>query len=240
MKRLTSVVLGLALCGVAWAGPRAEDARDPAIEVRTVRASGPMIGVELMELNPELRAHFGAGDAGMLVAAVFEGSPAEAAGIAVGDVLVQVGDTPIVEWHDARSAVNDAAGGDVKVQVVRDGHRKALTAAIPQATGDETVQVGRGLFIQPDGHAFRFEADDWDDLADRFDLDKHDWEVDVDDFNDAVRDDLDAHMGDLSLQLDEMDARIHESLDAMELRLQELEQRIDEQTRKGDFWNGAQ
>src|SRR5262245_342061 len=59
---------------------------------------GPRMGVELLELTPELRVFFGAPeDSGLLVSRVESGSPAERAGIRVGDVIYRAAGEQIEE-----------------------------------------------------------------------------------------------------------------------------------------------
>ena len=54
------------------------------------------IGVEAQEITPELAESFGLPDSeGALIAGVVRGSPADAAGIRPGDVLLTVGDKPV-------------------------------------------------------------------------------------------------------------------------------------------------
>jgi membrane-associated protease RseP (regulator of RpoE activity) len=92
------------------------------------------LGVHLVELTSELRAHFGAGDdAGLLVGSVEAGSPAELAGLRVGDVLTRVGGEPVAGNVDVLRKVRPlTAGQGVALEVVRDGRVETLSAAVAE------------------------------------------------------------------------------------------------------------
>jgi membrane-associated protease RseP (regulator of RpoE activity) len=85
------------------------------------------LGVMVMGLTPALRKHFGAPeDRGVLVANVNPTTPAAAAGIQVGDVIVEVHGTKIDSAPDVLTALADVGKGDrAKIALVRD--RKSLT-----------------------------------------------------------------------------------------------------------------
>ena len=85
------------------------------------------LGVHLLEITPELREHFGAtADAGVLVSAITEDSPAAGAGIAVGDVLVAIGDSEVTRASQVlRELANQGEGDTVTVGLVR--ARRSLT-----------------------------------------------------------------------------------------------------------------
>lgn len=90
------------------------------------------LGVHLVELTPELRTHFGAGDdAGLLVGSVEAGSPAELAGLRVGDVLTRVGGEPVAGSFDVLRKVRPlTAGQGVALEVVREGRVETLSATV--------------------------------------------------------------------------------------------------------------
>jgi len=90
------------------------------------------LGVMVMGLTPELRKHLGAGeDRGVLVARVEAGTPAAAAGVAVGDVIVSVRGQTIDGASDVLSAVADAdEGQEVTVDVIRAGKPLTLKAKL--------------------------------------------------------------------------------------------------------------
>ena len=92
------------------------------------------LGVHLVDITPELRAHFGAGeDAGLLVGRVDPGSPAEQAGLRVGDVLTHVGGEAVVgSWDVVRKVRPLAAGEGVSLGVVRAGRVETLSATVAE------------------------------------------------------------------------------------------------------------
>lgn len=87
-----------------------------------VGGSRGFIGVTLVEITPELRAHYGAPrEAGVVVSGVEADTPAGRAGIQVGDVITSV-DGKRVRWTgDVSRAVRDKKAGEtVEVEIVRD------------------------------------------------------------------------------------------------------------------------
>lgn len=97
------------------------------------------LGVQVLGLTPELRAHFGAPeDAGVLVAKVEEGSPAAAGGIQVGDVLTAADGKPIAGPQSLALVIREKkAGDDVNVDFLRD--KAALSASVAVEERDRTV-----------------------------------------------------------------------------------------------------
>jgi predicted metalloprotease with PDZ domain len=104
-----------------------------------VRAPRGYLGVELLPLTRELRAHFGApADAGALVARVEAGSPADKAGIRVGDVLTRIDGEEVAGPHDVRAQIRDAEDGQAAaVEVYRDGRPQTLTATLERRERSE-------------------------------------------------------------------------------------------------------
>ena len=97
------------------------------------------LGVQVLGLTPELRAHFGAPeDAGVLVAKVEEGSPAADAGIQVGDVLTAVDGKPIAGPQSLALAIREKKAGDtVNVDFLREDG--ALNASVAVEERDRSV-----------------------------------------------------------------------------------------------------
>lgn len=90
------------------------------------------LGVHLVDVTPELRAHYGAaGEAGLLVGRVEPGSPAEQAGVRVGDLLTHVGGEPVASsWDVLRRVRPLTAGQGVALEVVRGGRVETLSATV--------------------------------------------------------------------------------------------------------------
>ncbi|MBX3154772.1 MAG: PDZ domain-containing protein [Deltaproteobacteria bacterium] len=117
------------------AGPAvalANSPRDPGvtIERHEVFTSKGRLGVMLMSLTPELRRYMGAAeDRGVLVARVEPGSAAEAAGLSVGDVIVEARGRAVDGASDVLAALAEVKKGqEAEVQVVRD--KQPLTVQV--------------------------------------------------------------------------------------------------------------
>ena len=97
---------------------------DDPVTVRVGRRG--FIGVTLLEITPELRAHFGAPkDAGVLVSDVRADTPASKAGVEVGDVITSV-DGKRVESSRVSSVVHHGASTSGNVGKIVDAHHDML------------------------------------------------------------------------------------------------------------------
>jgi membrane-associated protease RseP (regulator of RpoE activity) len=108
-------------------------------EETVVQGAGTLVkrgylGVDLTELTPELRAHFGAPqDAGVMVARVVPGSPAEKAGLEIGDIITSLDGKPVESSWDVRSRVRALGdGAALPLEVQRGGKPLALSATVVQ------------------------------------------------------------------------------------------------------------
>jgi Peptidase family M28/PDZ domain len=73
---------------------------------------------------------------GVLLSGVQEGSPAAAAGIQRGDLIVQIGETKIANLYDMANALAAHKPGDVvTIAVMRDGARKEFTVTLGKRGG---------------------------------------------------------------------------------------------------------
>lgn len=111
------------------------------------------LGVTLSSLTPELRRHFGAPeDAGVLVSSVAPGSPAEKAGVQVGDVLTRIDGDALADQEAVQQVVFGKKAGDVAaIEVVRARKPVVLRATIAE-TRRPRVDVGDFVF-ELDGDA---------------------------------------------------------------------------------------
>jgi membrane-associated protease RseP (regulator of RpoE activity) len=175
-KVFRATVWGLALgftavigsAGAAHAGGDGGEPGKPVIKKRIVlvdkdgkqkvyEGDGPMmrrgyLGVGLTELTPELRTHFGVPEeAGIMVAKVEPGSPAEKAGIRVGDILTRIDGNPIKSSWDVTAKVRKLDDGQqIPVEIWRNGKAQNLTAAIVLKERPE-LDMGPLFFKEGDG-----------------------------------------------------------------------------------------
>jgi predicted metalloprotease with PDZ domain len=90
------------------------------------------IGVQIDNLTDQLGEYFGVEDGeGALVSAVEEDSPAAAAGLKAGDVIVGVNDEKVRDRQDAIEIIRDYEEGDqITIHVLRDKDKKDLTVTV--------------------------------------------------------------------------------------------------------------
>jgi serine protease Do len=117
------------------------------------RVTRGWLGVVIQGLNPELAESFElATENGALVSKVLPESPAEEAGIARGDVIVNFDGTPVNEWRDLPRLVGETpAERPVDVVVIRNGQEKTIRIKIgtldePQLAGSHGTSEGPAAF----------------------------------------------------------------------------------------------
>lgn len=114
----------------------------PPIEIPDVPDMGMLASVTPMgysragamveNLTPQLGEFFGAKNGkGVLVRSVEKGTPAEAAGLKAGDVIVRVEKDRIDDRGDWKQALRSYAGTKVTLGVIRDKREQNLTITLP-------------------------------------------------------------------------------------------------------------
>lgn len=105
--------------------------------IETGRATHPFLGVATATIDEATAERFGLPvSAGAYVQNVVSGSPAEAAGIRAGDIIVRIGKDEIASVEDVFAAVRSHKVGEkVEVEVVRGSKRLTLTATLAADTG---------------------------------------------------------------------------------------------------------
>ncbi len=90
------------------------------------------IGLGVQELTPELAESFSLGNTkGVLITEIVRNSPAEKAGVQVGDILMSIDDKSIESWRIMLDTVSNLAPGKtVRLKLLRDGSPLSLQAAI--------------------------------------------------------------------------------------------------------------
>lgn len=110
----------------------------------------PKLGVQLVETTPELREHLGgAEDAGVLVSKVLAGTPAERAGIRVGDLILAVDGKSVADVAELRRALEGKEGEKFAVDLVRDGRSVTVEVTIPEPQTDRPTGPRAGLLPAP-------------------------------------------------------------------------------------------
>lgn len=152
------------------------------------------LGLNLNDITPELRRHFGAPeDAGMLVASLASGGPAERAGVEVGDVIISINGENVSSHMDVLGLIRPLKQGDAaNLEVVRDGRRQSIAVTIEERErqkvdlGDQMYWKSFGdgdfnMMFVPDGKGGtawtqaialeglgdRLKAIDWEEIAER-------------------------------------------------------------------------
>ncbi len=122
---------------------------------KVIEGDGPMVrrgylGVGLTELSPELRTHFGVPEeAGVMVSKVESGSPAEKAGLKVGDIISSVDGNAVRNSWELSARVRDyEEGQQAPMEVWRNGKVMTLTAAV---TLKERPEMDMGPLLLKDG-----------------------------------------------------------------------------------------
>jgi len=112
-----------------------KDGDHPRIKV--MRHGRPKLGVQLVQVTPELREHLGStAEAGVLVSKVLPGTPAEDGGILVGDLIVAVDGESIEGTAALVHALTDKDNQTIEVEVIRDGRSRRFDVVIPAADED--------------------------------------------------------------------------------------------------------
>jgi serine protease Do len=99
------------------------------------------LGVLIQDVNKELAESFGMKKPmGAVILRVMDDTPAQKAGIEVGDVITHFGDKTITRSSDLPLAVGQSPiGSNVKVRIIRDGKAKRITVKIAELPGEEEL-----------------------------------------------------------------------------------------------------
>jgi predicted metalloprotease with PDZ domain len=108
-----------------------------------LRGPRAYIGVSLTNLTPELREYFGAPkDAGVMVESVQKDSPADKAGVRVGDIVLSVDGDDVTSSNDLRKSMQDKKDGDtVRIEVLRGRARQTLVASVKEREMPRLLQL---------------------------------------------------------------------------------------------------
>ncbi len=131
--------------------------REPRfLPLHSFSARRGFLGVGLTEITPELRRFYGVPeDAGVLISSVEAGSPAEGAGIQVGDVLTLADGKSVDSASALIRVIRDKKDGEVvPLEVWRKGRARTLRATVTEKERAQydLSQLLHGHKLQMDGH----------------------------------------------------------------------------------------
>jgi len=105
------------------------------------------LGVQVTDINPQTAGEFGLdpNQEGALIVHVYPGDPADLGGMKEGDVVVRIGDTPIVSADDlVREIALLGVGTTVEIEVIRDGESVLLTVTLGERPSEEELADYQG------------------------------------------------------------------------------------------------
>ena len=126
-----------------------QDARTPVVQLRklvdrgrptlALHWSGAYLGVELVNLNEPLRAHFGVPEgSGVLVSNVVDDSPAARAGVQVGDIITRFDGEDVTSSRKLTTMVRKAEAGDpADLEIWRDGKVETVSTTLDERPGPD-------------------------------------------------------------------------------------------------------
>jgi serine protease Do len=120
--------------------------------IKTGKVIRPWVGIGLQDITSDLMKFFNLKEkVGALISQVYAGSPAETAGLKVGDVVMEVDGVKVTNSQDVvREVLKKQVGQKVNFVILREGKRTEIsltTAQMPEKIGErEPVQPGREWF----------------------------------------------------------------------------------------------
>ncbi|MBW2438403.1 MAG: DegQ family serine endoprotease [Deltaproteobacteria bacterium] len=113
--------------------------------IRQLEESGAVtrgwLGVGIQDLTPELAEYYGIEDKkGVLVAKVFEGDPADRAGIKANDIIIAVDGKPIKTSRELTGTIAEIpVGQKTPITILRDGKEKTVNVKIAKRDDSERL-----------------------------------------------------------------------------------------------------
>lgn len=136
--------------GIGFAIPinMAKDVAQQIIKYGSVHRG--LMGIFVQHLTPELAQAMGYPDNfnGALIAQVNEGSPAEAAGLKAGDIILQINDTKITQATQVKTTISLLrVGSEAKIIINRSGKEMTLTALVTDSKQNEQKLQSSNPFL---------------------------------------------------------------------------------------------
>ena len=229
MKRITMSICFAAIAALSWGAQQGRAVHVGPKVFAWKGTVGGYLGVQVLDLTPELRRHFGVPeDSGVLVSRVEDGSPAEAAGILVGDVLTSVDGERVSDFRGLwRSLRGKDSGETVSVELRRGSSSLSLPVVVEERDRPaidlaefqmQLPSMGtEGIFVAAPGslldeEAVRVFEESMKDIEKRFESEE--WQ-------------------DRLKRIQEMDlTKVQERMREVEERLRKLEQELESESEK--------
>jgi len=201
------------------------------------------LGVEMSALTPELLAHFGvAGEHGVLVSRVEEGSSAAAAGLQVGDVLTRIDGEEVTSTSRLAQLVRDRKEGDVAgVEYWRDG--KVSTASVTIAERERCgFDFSHMIDIQlGELPHFNFDFSTLKNLSEGLEINEDAMKEAMKSLEQVLESgELEGHLKrleDVDLhKIEEHIEKIHERLRSLEVEIADEKEKVKEKKKDGDVY----
>lgn len=136
--------------------------KDPNKWVFMSHQSRAWLGVEYMELTPELAEFFNV-DSGLFIKSVVEGSPAENAGFQAGDIVLSMGGTKVESQRDFSKNMSAREEGDnVAFEINRKG--KLLDFSVTLGKREMPAFPNLKFEFKSDGEFFNFDGNEFSEL----------------------------------------------------------------------------
>lgn len=118
--------------GLHWRG-----GHEGAMQALHMAHGGGFLGVGMTELSPELRTHFGVPESiGVMVSKIVDDSPAQKAGLEVGDIITLVDGEEIASGRTLARAIGGKEDGEtVSLEIWHDGTIQQLSVDVEQHEG---------------------------------------------------------------------------------------------------------
>ncbi len=115
------------------------------------RVARGWLGISMQPLDEDLALAFGLDEPnGALVAMVHDGTPADAAGLKAGDLILKLGDAEIADSNALLHAVGQHRPGEaVAVEVMRKGKTRTIQVTLGERPSRESLNAGEFLGQQP-------------------------------------------------------------------------------------------
>jgi Do/DeqQ family serine protease len=138
--------------GIGFAIPINKTKRIVRELLRAGEVQPPWLGLDLQELTPELKRHFALSDgSGVLVSDVYEGGPADRAGVKRGDIVLAMGKSAVATLSDYQDALAEYTTGDrLTLKIFRRGKEISIAlqpASFPPELALETVYRRLGIKV---------------------------------------------------------------------------------------------